>query len=264
MAQLPLLPAGPLTAAITRMLPAEPASALTPDAGAFLADLLDLRGGVLLADALHALPPPGAALPTAEQAAALQIRVQDEIAALLARLDEAFANAFKPRYRLPGPARAFTLLDQAGAFAPKRTPKTAATAARTLWAPYGDFLETHLKRARFGLRDLRREITPRLHALGPNAERLEKLDFALSASTANETERLFRRGLARLEAGFLEALRAALKAAPKAVTPADVEHWYGPTGFVPITFEDGQRYVQAVVAHERGHLEALVHACCAG
>lgn len=262
MAQLPLLPAGPLSAAVSRLLPE--ALPPPPDAALFLADLLDLRGGVTLADALHALPPAGGALPTAEAAAALLTRVRDEGEALAGRMEDAFVHAFRPRYRLPGAPRAFTLLEQSGAFAPKRSPRVAVTAARTLWAPYSDFLETHLKRARFGLRDLRREITPRLQALGPAAERLEKLEGALSASTAAEVERLYRRGLHGVEQRFLESLKTALKTVPKNPDLATVEAFYAPTGFVTLVFEDGRKLVAAIFAHERGRLEALVHACAAG
>jgi hypothetical protein len=262
MAQLPLLPSGPLSAAVSRLTP--DALPPPPDAAAMLAALLDLRGGVMLADALHALPPGGGALPTAEAAAALNVRVRDEIESLTARMDDAFVHAFRPRYRLPGPARAYTLLEQAGAFAPKRSPRVAATAARTLWAPYGDFLETHLKRARFGLRDLRREIAPRLQALGPSADRLERLESALAASTAAEIERLFRRGMHGVESKFLEGLKAALKALPKTVDEGVVQAWYAQGGFALSVFEDGQKLVQAIFAHERAGVEALVHACAAG
>lgn len=262
MAQLPLLPAGPLSAAVSRLLPE--ALPPPPDAAVFLGDLLDLRGGVSLADALYTLPPPGGALPSAEAAAALLVRVRDEGEALVGRMEDAFVHAFRPRYRLPGPARAYTLLEQSGAFAPKRSPRIAVAAARTLWAPYSDFLETHLKRAKFGLRDLRAELAPRLQALGPAAERLEKLESALSLSTMAETERLYRRSLHAVEQRFLEGLRAALKALPKDVDPTVIEAWYAPTGFVSLVFEDGRKLVAAIFAHERARLEALVHACAAG
>ncbi len=262
MAQLPLLPAGPIATAVSRLM--RTGGGESPDPAAFLADLLDLKGGVTLSDALADLPPPGGALPTTDAAGALILRMRDEIVALSGRLDDAVLNAYRARYRLPGPVRAHVLLDQAGALAPKRTPRTVISASRTLWAPYADFLETHLKRARFGLRDLRTELGPRLQALGPSSDRLERLDAALQASTAVEVERLLRRGLHGVEDRFLDGLKSALKALPKTPAAADLEPWYTSDGFVTQVFDDGCRLVQGIFAHERSRLEMLVHAATFG
>jgi hypothetical protein len=117
---------------------------------------LHLRGGVALADALAELEAPFRSEERAEPAK-LRVRLLDELSALEARLDDALEHAFKPRYRLPTPARAFTLLEQAGLFGQARA-RALTAATRTLWAPFDDFFETHLKRARFGLRDLRAEL----------------------------------------------------------------------------------------------------------
>jgi transposase InsO family protein len=181
---------------------------------------------------------------------------------------DALDNAFKPRYRLPTPARAWTLLDQAGLFAQPSTrsastarQRAAAGATRTLWAPFDDFFETHLKRARFGLRDLRAELGPGLRALGEDAARLERLDAALRLACAPETEALLRRARARLEDVMGERLRAALKGLGPQPKVADVEALWSPGAAVAATFEDGRRFVQAVFANERHRLEALAHAC---
>ena len=265
MPQLPLMPVGPISAAVAPLVTPEHTSAF--DASLFLSQLVDLRGGVALADSLIQLegPQPVEAPP---DPVGLRLRLRDEVAALDGRLGDALENAFKPRYRLPTPARAWTLLEQAGLFAQGTArgasaarQRAAAGATRTLWAPFDDFFETHLKRARFGLRDLRAELGPGLRALGEDAARLERLDAALRLACAPETEALLRRARARLEDVMGERLRAALKGLGPQPKIADIEAMWSPGAAVAATFEDGRRFVQAVFAHERHRLEALAHAC---
>jgi len=257
--QLPLMPVGPLSEAVAPLLP--PESRVPADPAVFLGTLIDLRGGVALADALAELEAPFRSEERAEPAK-LRVRLLDELSALEARLDDALEHAFKPRYRLPTPARAFTLLEQAGLFGQARA-RALTAATRTLWAPFDDFFETHLKRARFGLRDLRAELGPALRALGEDAARLEQLDAALRLACAAETEALHRRARHRLEELLSERLRGALKTLPKQPTPADLEALWAPEAAVRATFDDARRMVLAVFAHERHRLEALVHACLA-
>jgi hypothetical protein len=265
MPQLPLMPVGPISSAVAPLITLETTSAF--DASLFLSQLVDLRGGVALADTLIQLEAQQP-LEASPDPVSLRLRLRDEVVALESRLVDALENAFKPRYRLPTPARAWTLFDQAGLFAQAAArgataarQRAAAGATRTLWAPFDDFFETHLKRARFGLRDLRAELGPGLRALGEDAARLERLDAALRLACGPETEALLRRARARLEEVMGDRLRAALKGLGPQPKIADIEALWGQGAAVAATFEDGRRCVQAVFAHERHRLEALVHAC---
>ena len=83
------------------------------------------------------------------------------------RTEFSFENAFRPRFRLPTARRAWGILKRAGVVEPvtpmtKRQQNAALkTATRMLWAPFGEFIETRLKRARFALKDLRDELSGR-------------------------------------------------------------------------------------------------------
>lgn len=248
MSQLPL-PLDPLTAAVTPYLPAE---LVVADPAATLAALIDLAGGVALAEGLADVDQEGAG---GASAAAVRQLFREGTAHVLRQLDAAFETAWRPRFRLPTAARAQHILDSADAWDGGR--KAVHLAARTLWSPFADFLETQLKRARFALRDLQVELTPPLCGLGPDAARLVHLDAALRAGTKHGLEGIYRRIPGVWSVDFERRVAAAIKGA----TP--VPAWFEPGGCVRAAVEDGQRLVRALVERERGRLAALVEAACA-
>lgn len=255
MPQLPL-PTDPLTRAITPYLE----DVLSPaDPAATLAALIDLAGGVALAEGLADLD-----APAATAAGDAQAIFHDAVAHIEAQLADAFANAWRPRYRLPGPARALQTWQDAGVSeAPTRGARKKAlkTMARVLWAPFTEFLETQLKRARFALRDLAQEVTPILAAHGPDAARLIQLDAALTAGTRQQVEAIYRRvplAWARTFERLLLDNAATLPEAPRAEAFAP---WFSEDGWVRRNLTDGQRLVTELVARERRKLAALVQAC---
>ncbi len=255
MPQLPLL-ATPIGRAVAPL--AEVEASDPPDAAAALADLVDLHGGVVLAEALTGLPEVTAAAADVD-VPALRGRLREGLTHLSDQLDDAFEHAFRPRYRLPTPERALEALEHAGAIEQRRG-KPAKAVARTLWAPYGEFLETRLKRARFALRDLRTDVAPVLRALGDDAARLERLDAAFGEATHRPVEQLLRRAMPACEAAFARQLQGHLRALPDAPRVDDVRPWFAADGWIPAWFSGCQSLVYALVERERRQLEALVEA----
>ncbi|MCB9523156.1 MAG: DUF3348 family protein [Myxococcales bacterium] len=255
--QLPLLPPGPLTAAAAPLATEEP---LRPDPAAFLASLIDLRGGVTLSDALDGLDavvaPPGDAPP----ASAVRAQLRDGVGDIQRRLDDGFKHAFRPRYRLPDAQRTLRLLGEAGALV-ERGGRPLKVATRTLWAPYHSFVDTQLKRARFALRDLRAALAPALARQSDDAARLVHLDGVLLEAIHPKVEALMRRVPHALERAFAAHLAAAVAALPDPPTAEDVAPWFTAAGWIPPWFAQGEVLCRAVVDHERLRLASLVEAC---
>lgn len=259
---------GPLTAAVAPYAAGDATERLA-DGAAVLAGLIDLRGSVALAERLatiDAVPPVVEAADPAVVRAMLHTGVSD----IEARLDEAFTHAFRPRYRLPTPQRGWLIVERSGLLdAPRptgrrrRPPKPLRIAVRHLWAPLGEFLDTHLKRARFALRDLRVELEPRLIGLGEDAARLVQLDTALAEATSGTTEKLLRRVGHAAERAFTEAMTRAWREWPAEPSADDFTAGFSPEGWLGDVLAEAQALYRAVVHHERSRLEALVESACA-
>ena len=242
MAQIPLI-GSPLAKAAAPF--ADEAADGPLDTAAFLADLVDLRGGVALAEDMAGLTSDDRIEEVTP--AELRQRLRDGFDHTEARLRDAFDNAFRRRYRLPTAERAWSALLEAGALE-KRRSKQVTTATRTLWATYGDFLETHLKRARFALRDLRVELAPGLRGLGPDAARLERLDAAFANATHGQVEKLVRRVVPACERAFAAALLEAVSGLPEeAAKVDDLAPGFGEGGWVRDWLKECRRLVEALV-----------------
>ena len=182
------------------------------DAIDLLAGFIDAGGAVRFSQLLEAGPATSKA-EKGEGVDALESRVLGRLAEIEARLDDGFTHAFRPRYRLPTAARAWSTLGQFGLLSGGKPLDAAAfkKACRALWAPYNEFLETHLKRMRFAVRDLRAEVTQTLSRLGPAPAELAALDDAFVVATRGVIDDLYRRIGPGLEALFATRLRAILK-----------------------------------------------------
>lgn len=236
--QLELFAAGPLADASRPFADPE---LPRPDAAALLARLLDLRGGVHLAEHLDAVwdareadPPRAGAVDD------LLPWVKGELARIAARLDEAFEHARRPRYRLPTDARLMALVQGA----PDRR-----RAARAAWTPHAEFLKVHSKRARFALSELRQAVVPRLLALGGDAAALVRLDEVLLQATAARRKALLAEAFAGIErrvtAGFKGIDRGDLAQVRATIDPV---------------FDDARALYLALFAHRRRALLSLVAA----
>lgn len=255
--QLSLFRTGPLAEALRPFLTEAP----TADAPGVLADLINLRGGVELAERLDfEVPPPVEPAVRAARVELLRARFAREINEIQGRLDEAVASPYKPRYRLPTAARAFVVLSQAGAFDTRKGPPLK-TALRTVLAPYHEFQETHLKRARFALRDLRVQLASDFKGLGGEGAALATLEEALAGALAPRVEALFRRATSAGEERLAEALTRVVQALPKEPTEADLAPAFAPeTGEVSKAFAESCALTLAIFAFERRWLEGLIEA----
>ncbi len=244
--QLKLLPPGALGNAVMPFVDELPQNV---NSATFLAELIDLRGGYCLAEALadldHVADAPTAAGPTA------LTRLDGVLAALetvAAGRRLARKNAFKRRYRFPTPARLLTLLQDSD---------NHKRAARFAWAPMADFLQVWSKRARFDIRNLREDTLESLTDLGGDAARLAQLERALYASTRHTLEALYRRVPLASERRFTQQLAQAIRAESE-LTLSAIEAWFAPKGWIRQTFDDAWVLTEGVVGGERRRLEALI------
>lgn len=236
-----------------------------------LAAMLDPAGGVHLAEALGRAPEPGSAEagPSPRGHASAESTVERQarraLDALQRRLSRTFEDAFKPRYRLPGPARCLALLQDSGALARRNAqgrPRQAelVRARRTLWAPFGTFIDTQYKRTRFDLRQLRTDVGASIRAKGGDAARLEQVDALIMDAIRVEGERRYRRLFTAIEARFSARLEQLTAALPEQPVAQDLEHAFGAEGAFPEAVRLGRGAVFAVLGHERALLEGLMDA----
>lgn len=236
--QLELFESGPIGRAAAPF--ADP-DAPRPDAAAMLARLLDLRGGVHLAEHLDVIwAEREGDPPRARPRDGIMAALQGELDGIAARLDEAFEHADRPRYRLPTDARLASLISSAS---------SRRRAARSAWTPYGEFLTIHFKRARFAIAELRRRVAPQLTELGGDAAALVRLDTVLVQATAARRKRLLRDAVAAVEQrvarGFKGLDLSDIAAVRAVIDPA---------------FVDGRALYRALIVHERRRLLSLAAA----
>lgn len=259
MVQRSYLGAGPLAAAAAALSDEVPSEALAPgDPAAFLARHMDLRGSVDLARQLAAIdrsPPPLAA--STEAAMRLRALVRARFVELKAGVDRAFRDPFQRRNKLPSPAQIHAALAETGALT-TRIGRPVAAAVDTLWAPFGELYALWLDRTGYEARALRDEITPAIHALGPAAARLERLDAALLGSTAKGRGELVDKLATGLARSFARTLSNAIASLPAGAGAAHVEAWAVSPGWLRPEIGRAHAVVLAVIAHERGRLEGLV------
>ncbi len=237
-------------------------------AAASLASLIDLKGSVALSQFFEEIDVDFAeGEETSSQA--VREKMDRSLSITRERMNTAFENAFKPRYRLPTPERAYAILDRGGVFqltsaelARKRAPGSLRAASRTLWAPFGEFIETQQKRARFSLSELRNELTVSIMGLGMQAARLERADTALRTATHGAVEELYRRLVPSLEQDFSQELLKTLRNLPDSDKRAAFEAEFHSEGWVGEFFGRAHAMVCAITDHEEDMLRNLVNAAC--
>ena len=251
--------AGSLAAAAAALSDGLPPAAPAPtDPASFLARRMDLRGSVDLARQLATIDRSAApASVDLEAAVRLRALVRSRLGELKVSVDRTFAEPFQRRNKLPSPAQIHATLEQTGALA-TRIGRPVAAAVDTLWAPFSDLYTLWLDRVGYETRLLRDEITPAIHALGPAATRLERLDAALLGATAKGRTELQNKLIPSLARSFARTLASAIGSLPAAATPAHVDAWGVSPGWLRPEIARGHAVVAAVLAHERGRLEGLV------
>ena len=206
--QLPLFQTGPLSAAAQPFVDPE---AQRPDASAMLAQLVDLRGGVQLAEHLDDIWAERDAAPATGAAIDPRAMMNATLSVIRRRLDAAYDHPEKLRYRLPDADRMCALAEAA---------RDRRRAARAVWAPFAEFVEVHFKRAQFALAELSAEVRPQLLALGGDAAALVRLDMALEEAMATRHAALTREVAQAAEFRVGRALKRLKLTDPKALSAA--------------------------------------------
>ena len=252
----PLALIDPSVAASIEQAPSDAAIARNP--AEVLAALMDFSGSVALAELLGAAAPDG---PSHPEAARLGATLMQEVRA---RLDSLLPLALKPltgrRAPEAPPADALLALIRAHAGDGRPGPEAALCIAAELGAPLRSALATSLRQAQAHVATLRWEIAHELRALGPRADRLERIDAALQRSIQAKLGEL----LDRMEhAGMLTFERACLRACadlPDEPSEAALARWVVETGWIERYRERCVRMTRALYGHLRRSLEGLLRA----
>jgi hypothetical protein len=236
--QLDLFPTGPLGRTARPFADTRQAR---PDAPAMLARLIDLRGGVHLAEQLDDVW----AAREVEQPIGAPWAGDNDMQATLhtieARLNDAFEHAMRARYRLPDPARIAHLASAA---------RDRKRAVRAMWAPFAEFLEVHHKRARFALGELTRTVQGELLAMGGDTVALVRTAQAVEVATATR--------MADLRRTIAQSIEGRVARATHRISLREGDLLWA--ALAPI-FEDGRALYRALYLHQRQALTDLVDAC---
>ena len=223
-----------------------------------LAALMDFSGSVALAELLAAAPPDGPSHPDAQT---LGARLLEDVRA---RLDALLPLALKPLSgrRAPTVPHAHELLALVREHAPEGTPNEGAGArvAHELGDPFRSALSTSLRQAQAHVATLRWQIAHEVRALGPRAERIERIDAALQRSIQAKFGEL----LDRMEhAAGLTFERACVRAClelPEDFEQDEFASWGADDGWVERFRERSVRMTMALFGHLRRSLEGLLRA----
>ena len=229
---------------------------------ALLARLMDLRGSVAISGYLndefdHVPAEPSS--PSSVRGMATRC-----YADVRTKLQFSTDNAFRARYRLPNAARAWSMLDSKGALAAFRSGKkreraqALRVASRLLWGPFGEFVETRLKRARFALRDLREEISGPLAGLGDAASQIERLDHALRNAVEAEVTHLYQRIGHWSQLAFSSRLEQALLELPDVAFEDAFALGFSQDGWLGELFSQAMSLVSSVIEYEISQIENLI------
>jgi len=257
-----LAPSGVIGSALSRRTAwddaAEPSAPVPQNPAEILAMLMDFSGSVALAELLSAAPAEGPSHPAArELARSLSRRVR-------MRLDAQLPATLKPLVgrRAPGVPRADELLAQLREVCGDAVPDAAAAKvlAERLGAPLRSALGVSLRQAQAHIATLRWEIAHELRALGPRADRLERVDAALQRSMQGKLGELLDRMEYAAELTFERACVHACAALPEGFDESDLESWTTESGWLERYRERCVRMTKALYGHLRRSLEGLLRA----
>jgi len=241
----------PLSSATAALRAAAPAG--RPRHGAeLLVDLLDFEGSVALAHVL-ASPPLSPLTPLAGALA----RVRRQLA-------EAEQDARRPLRdphtgaSLLSAERVASVLERAGVPA-ARSKKAIEAAARELFAPLEARALKRIGSSRRLVAEARRDLGPTIATSGPHGARLEQLDAALTAATAQRAEALVTRALGALGDALAADLEQAVLALPRPCLELPAAEWTEPGGFIAEHVARCEGLVLASFLHERARLDMLAH-----
>jgi hypothetical protein len=223
-----------------------------------LALLMDFSGSVALAELLQAPTPPGTPHP---QAAQLARKVHDDVRA---RLDAVLNFSLIPLTgsrapKIPSASELFEALAQVTG-EPGRVPdaEAAARLASQLGTPRRAALGASLRQIQAQFASLRWEIALELHAIGPHADRLERIDAALQRAIQVKLGELFARMEQAAQLTFERACTRACAALPANFTADDLAGWAAEGGWIARYRERCVQMAKAWFGHARRNLEGLL------
>ncbi len=234
-----------------------------------LATLMDFPGSVALAELLE--EPVPASAPTA-QAISMGERLLEDVRA---RLDALEPLALKPLSgrRAPTlllPHEYLALLERHGfersedteqpSDSEQRAPQKLQALFDELGMPFASALGTSLRQAQAHIATLRWEIAHDIRALGPTADRLERIDAALTRAMQAKMGELLDRMEYAAQLTFERACTHALMELPVDFGEADLTEWSDENGWLGRYRERCIRMTKALFGHQRRGLEGLLRA----
>jgi hypothetical protein len=235
---------------LAQVLPQNPAEVL--------AALMDFPGSVAMAELLEG---PSSRMPKNPEARVLGERLLDDVRA---RLDALEPLALKPLLgrrgpELPTPDELALALSRR-AVVPGCSEAQIAALADSLGAPLREALGTSLRKAQAHVATLRWEIAHDLRVLGPKADRLERLDAALTRSMNAKMGELLDRMEHAAQATFARACAHAVQALGEDRSAEVLASWCEEDGWISRYHERCVRMARALFGHLRRGLEGLVRA----
>jgi len=236
----------------------EPERVVPQNPAEVLAALMDFPGSVALAELLESgastvVPHP--------QAGSLGERLLEDVRA---RLDALEPTALRPIMgrRAPQVPSVDELMTIVARHDLERTrdANTVQRLADELSGPFRDALSTSLRQAQAHVATLRWEIVHDVRVLGPNADRLERLDAALTRSMQVKMGELFDRMEHAAYLTFVRACSHAVEELGNDVSRESLSAWTTEDGWIERYRERCVRMAKALFGHMRRGLEGLVRA----
>ena len=129
-----------------------------------------------------------------------------------------------------------------------------------LGTPFASALGTSLRQAQAHIATLRWEIAHDIRALGPTADRLERIDAALTRAMQGKMGELLDRMEYAARLTFERACTHALMELPAEFTEEDLSDWSEENGWLGRYRERCIRMTKALFGHQRRGLEGLLRA----
>lgn len=227
-----------------------------------LAALMDFPGSVALAELLSTPPKAGTPPVDADVRAA---RLYEDVQA---RLDALEPLALKPLLgrRAPtllAPHELMDVLTRHG-ITDNRDAAAVQNLADELGAPFESALGASLRQAQAHVATLRWEIAHEIRALGPKADRLERIDAALSRAMQARLGELLDRMEYAAKLTFDRACAHAVQELPDNFAEEDLIAWSAEDGWLGRYRERCVRMTKALYGHLRRGLEGLLRAASHG
>ncbi len=249
----------------TALIPApRPAGSIGPERvvsqnpAEVLAALMDFPGSVALAELLEGGPSTVTPNPNA---GSLGERLLEDVRA---RLDALEPTALRPIMgrrapRTPNADELLSIVTRHG-IAADRSDTAVQRLADELSGPFRDAFSTSLRQAQAHVATLRWEIVHDVRALGPNADRLERLDAALTRSMQAKMSELYDRMEHAAYLTFVRACAHAIEALDTGISRDTLVSWTDEDGWIERYRERCVRMAKALFGHMRRGLEGLVRA----